>query len=54
MPVLVLQVVAWTSQNVAVPVLEWLLAGAWRAVQRHEAARAKKKGDQPTEVRQTP
>jgi hypothetical protein len=47
MPVLILRAVAWAAQNAAVPVLEWLLAGAGRAIERHEAARAKKKGPTP-------
>ena len=44
MPVLLLRIVAWTAQNAAVPVLEWLLAKAGAAISAHERARAKKKG----------
>lgn len=54
MPVQVLQIAAWLAENVAVPVLEWILAKAYGAVKRHEAAKAKKKGAQPTGADHTP
>lgn len=54
MPVQLLQIAAWIAENVAVPVLEWLLSKAGAAIARHEAARAKKKGADPTEVKPTP
>lgn len=54
MPIQLLRVAAWAAQNVAVPVLEWALSKAGAAVQRHEAAKAKKKGAQSAGTDQTP
>lgn len=50
MYLLLLQAVASVAQKAAIPVFLWLLHGAERAVKRHEALRAKKKGTPPTEA----
>ena len=54
MPVVFYRVAAWVAENAAVPVLEWMLSQAGKAVQAHEVKRAQKKGASSTGVEPTP